>query len=112
MCRRCICSVCLCVFMVCHTDVCIEQADYAGYDLEMIEDGSVYSAIECRSICRKTEGCAFFTWNQKTNNCYLKTEEAILGKKNALTTLGRFSGPRFCNMAYGKLSRVYRRGIF
>lgn len=81
-------------------DVCMEQADYVGYDLESIEDGSVPSAIECRSICRQTEGCAFWTWVQQTNNCYLKTEEALLGKRNGLTTLGRYSGPRYCTMLY------------
>lgn len=84
-------------------DVCVEQADYVGYDLESIEDGSVLSAIECRSICRQTEGCAFWTWVQKTNNCYLKTEDALMGKRNGLTTLGRYSGPRYCNMLYGCL---------
>lgn len=84
-------------------DLCIEQADYVGYDLEAIEDGSVTSATHCRSICRKTEGCEFFTFVRSTGNCYLKTEGALEGKSNSLATLGKFSGPRDCFMHYGDL---------
>lgn len=82
-------------------DVCMEEADYVGYDLEAIEDGSVGSAIECRTICRRTEGCEFWTWVRSTGNCYLKTEDALLGKTNGLASLGKFSGPRQCFMHYG-----------
>ncbi|KAL8452812.1 hypothetical protein Emag_002185 [Eimeria magna] len=84
-------------------DLCIEQADYVGYDLEAIEDGSVTSATQCRSICRKTEGCEFFTFVRSTGNCYLKTEGALEGKSNGLATLGKFSGPRNCFMHSGEL---------
>ncbi|KAL8437284.1 hypothetical protein ACSSS7_001047 [Eimeria intestinalis] len=84
-------------------DLCIEQADYVGYDLEAIEDGSVTSATQCRSICRKTEGCEFFTFVRKTGSCYLKTEGALQGKSNGLATLGKFSGPRNCFMHSGDL---------
>ncbi|OEH77637.1 PAN domain-containing protein [Cyclospora cayetanensis] len=84
-------------------DVCIEQADYVGYDLEAIEDGSVLSAVACRTICRHTEGCEFWTWVKATKNCYLKTEDALLGKTNGLSSIGRFSGPRECFMQYGCL---------
>lgn len=82
-------------------DVCVEQADYVGYDLEAIEDGSVATAVECRTICRRTEGCEFWTWTRSTGNCYLKTEDALLGKTNGLASLGKFSGPRECFMHYG-----------
>lgn len=84
-------------------DVCVEQADYVGHDIEAIEDGSVSSATECRTICRHTEGCEFWTWVQSTGNCYLKTEDALLGKTNGLASLGRFSGPRECFMHYGSI---------
>lgn len=82
-------------------DVCMEQADYVGYDIEAIEDGSVASAIECRTLCRRTEGCEFWTWAQTTGSCYLKSEDALLGKNNGLSSLGRFSGPRECFIQYG-----------
>ncbi|KAL8429715.1 hypothetical protein Efla_001150 [Eimeria flavescens] len=86
-----------------YPDVCIEQADYVGHDLVAIEDGSVQSAVQCRTICRQTEGCAFFTWVRSSGNCYLKTEDALLGKNNSLSSLGKFSGPRECYMHYGCL---------
>ncbi|KAL8449714.1 hypothetical protein Emed_002969 [Eimeria media] len=84
-------------------DLCIEQADYVGYDLESIEDGSVTSATQCRSICRKTEGCEFFTFVRSTGNCYLKTEGALAGKSNSLATLGKFSGPKNCFLHSGNV---------
>lgn len=86
------------------SDVCFEQADYVGHDLEVIEDGSVTSAIDCRTICRHTEGCEYWTWVRSTNNCYLKTEDALMGKSNGLASLGKFSGPRDCFMQYGTCS--------
>lgn len=83
-----------------NNNVCTEQADYVGYDLEAIEDGSIPSSIMCRARCRQTEGCEFWTWVKDTKNCYLKTEDALLGKTNGLASLGKISGPRECFMHY------------
>lgn len=82
-------------------DVCVEQADYVGHDIETIND--VASAVECRTFCRQTEGCEFFTWVQSHGTCYLKNKDALVGKTNGLASLGRFSGPRECYMHYGCL---------
>ena len=46
---------------------------------------------ECQELCKLTEGCNFFTWQSKNENCFLKSSDA--GRK---TDVGSVSGTKNC----------------
>lgn len=91
--------------------VCFEEGDFAGYDIEKIETGEVRSPSECLDRCRANNECHFWTWVADTKFCYLKSSDAVLGKKSDLTSLGMYSGPKKCSITYGgcvKLNAIYQ----
>lgn len=82
-------------------EICFEQSDYVGHNVDENETGEVESPAACQSLCRNNADCHYWTWLRSNNGCYLKDANAILGRTNDATSLGRFSGPKWCTVSYG-----------
>ena len=87
--------------MLCFSEVCFEQSDYVGHNIEENETGEVSSPGVCQTLCQKNSDCYYWTWLQSNKGCYLKDANALQGRTNDATALGRFSGPKYCNISYG-----------
>ena len=79
---------------------CFENdIDYPGYDINKDPNGANYangagkrdSAKECQQLCQQEIGCKFFTHNQSSRQCWLKTL-ASSRRQNG----GSTSGPKTC----------------
>ncbi|CDJ43727.1 hypothetical protein ETH_00012815, partial [Eimeria tenella] len=82
-------------------EICFEQSDYVGHNVEEDESGEVASAAACQLRCRENPDCHFWTWLRSSKGCYLKDANALLGRTNDASSLGRFSGPKWCTVSYG-----------
>ncbi|OEH73912.1 uncharacterized protein LOC34620192 [Cyclospora cayetanensis] len=81
--------------------VCFEQSDYVGHNVEENETGEVESPAACQALCRNNSDCHYWSWLRSNKGCYLKDANAILGRVNDTTSIGRFSGPKWCSVRYG-----------
>lgn len=84
------------------SDVCYEQSDYVGNNVDEIETGEVTSPAACQNLCRNNDECYYWTWLRDSNHCYLKDANAISGRSNDVTSLGRYSGPKYCTTKSGE----------
>ncbi|PHJ23789.1 microneme protein, partial [Cystoisospora suis] len=69
------------------------NADYYGYDVLKIEDGSVGDAQQCQSLCAENNQCYFWTFIPSKRNCYLKAYGATQGRVSHSEAV---SGPKYC----------------
>ncbi|KAL8424857.1 hypothetical protein Efla_001662 [Eimeria flavescens] len=82
-------------------EVCYEQSDYVGHNVDEDETGEVKSPAACQALCRRNSECHYWTYYANNKGCYLKDANAILGRTNDMTSLGRYSGPKYCTVSHG-----------
>ncbi|PFH35764.1 PAN domain-containing protein [Besnoitia besnoiti] len=76
---------------------CFEDSvDYTGYDVEKIETGRVTTPTMCQTLCQQRNLCRFWSWVSPTKNCYLKSQFALMGRRDDTSTAGIVSGPKYC----------------
>ncbi|CBZ54555.1 hypothetical protein NCLIV_049840 [Neospora caninum Liverpool] len=76
---------------------CFEDSvDYTGYDLEKVETGKITTPVMCQTLCQQRELCRYWSWVSPTKNCYLKSQFALMGRRDDASTSGIVSGPQYC----------------
>nr|PIM00218.1 PAN/Apple domain-containing protein [Toxoplasma gondii COUG] len=71
--------------------------DYAGHDLETVDDEKVLSVQDCQQQCQTREGCVYFTFDTVSKVCYLKGGGALHDWTKNETTEKLISGPKDCS---------------
>ncbi|EPT26742.1 PAN domain-containing protein [Toxoplasma gondii TgCatPRC2] len=89
------------------SDACVEdEVAYAGYDLPTSATvvgtslgnvrGKQNGSFVCQTMCRATQSCFYWSYDQAANRCFLKNQYALQGRVRNESTKNFVSGSRDC----------------
>ncbi|KAL8442975.1 hypothetical protein Emed_007031 [Eimeria media] len=73
---------------------CVESGvEYRGFSVRITH---AKSAASCQRDCRRVSGCYYWTFSAQSEVCSLKSAEALTGRIENLSTIGKVSGSKDC----------------